>query len=146
VVKITIMVEGEPDEVEIFLKHHNFGSTSQGETTSKNPKDSNSSSRESREVELAKIWALCTVKARQLLGQLAKHPDGYHRKQLDADLGIIWRQRNGPLGSITSALKKLGLPEEASPIIRDWGPQGLHYRMTLEDAAIIRKLAEQEGF
>ena len=123
--KVTISIEGTPDEVTEYLKKLTGGKVQQLSTdVSWLPE------------EIKSLYANLQPEAKRILGEIASTPDGYGRDALVTRLGITGRGLAGRLSSVEFNRKRL-FPSKPRPVELDWDTW--KYKMLPEVAEWIRE-------
>jgi hypothetical protein len=123
--KVTISIEGAPDEVTEYLKKL---------TGNKVQQQSAGVSWLPEEIE--SLYLNLQPEAKRILGEIATNPDGYDRDALITRLGVSGRGLAGRLSSVEFNRKRL-FPSKPRPVELDW--ETWKYKMLPEVAEWIRE-------
>ena len=135
-VKITITVEGEPEEVRAALRQLVVSDTAnqaEGVLTS-------GAVLEWTPDELRQLWNMIEPGARRILAALAERPDGYPFDALQQSLGMTGPNVAGRLSSVGHAMRRF--PGKPHPVQRDYRTR--QYTMDSTVAEAIQQLARDE--
>lgn len=123
--KVTISIEGTPDEVTEYLKKLTGGKVQQLATgVSWLPE------------EIKSLYANLQPEAKRILREIATTPEGYDRDTLITRLGITGRGLAGRLSSVEFNRKRL-FPSKPRPVGLDWDTW--KYKMLPEVAEWIKE-------
>lgn len=123
--KVTISIEGTPDEVGEYLKKLTGGKVQQLSTgVSWLPE------------EIESLYTNLQSEAKRILREIATTPGGYDRDALITKLGITGRGLAGRLSSVEFNRKRL-FPSKPRPVELDWDTW--KYKMLSEVAEWIRE-------
>ena len=107
-VKVTISIEGNQDEVNEYLQRFAGAQTQHGITgVSWLPE------------EIESLFDSITSDAQRVLREIANNPTGYDRDALTNQLGITGRSLAGTLSSVEFNRKRL-FPSKPKPVELDW--------------------------
>jgi len=123
--KVTITIEGTPDEVTEYLKKLTGGKVQlQSTGVSWLPE------------EIESLYTNLQPEAKRILREIATNPEGYDRDALITRLGITGRGLAGRLSSVEFNRKRL-FPSKPRPVELDW--ETWKYKMLPEVAEWIRE-------
>lgn len=123
--KVTISIEGTPDEVTEYLKKLTGGKVQQLSTgVSWLPE------------EIESLFTNLQPEAKRILREITTNPEGYDRDALITRLGITGRGLAGRLSSVEFNRKRL-FPSKPRPVELDW--ETWKYKMLPEVAEWIRE-------
>jgi len=127
--KVTISIEGTPDEVTEYIQRLTGAKVlQQALGVSWLPE------------EIENLFTNLKSEAQRILHEVAKRPEGYDRDELIAQLGITGRGLAGRLSSVEFTRKRL-FPSKPRPIELDW--DFWKYTMLPEVADWIKATAER---
>lgn len=125
--KVTITIEGTPDEVTEYLKKLIGGKVQlQSASVSWLPE------------EIESLYTNLQPEAKRILREIAGNPEGYDRDALITRLGITGRGLAGRLSSVEFNRKRL-FPSKPRPVELDW--ETWKYKILPEVAEWIRENA-----
>jgi len=107
--KVTISIEGTPDEVTEYIQRL---------IDARVPQQALGVSWLPEEIE--NLFTNLQPEAQRILHEVAKKPEGYDRDELITQLGITGRGLAGRLSSVEFTRKRL-FPSKPRPIELDWG-------------------------
>ena len=105
--KVTISIEGTPDEVTEYIQKLTGAKVQQSLGVSWLPE------------EIENLFTNLQPDAQRILSEVAKRPEGYDRDELVKQLGITGRGLAGRLSSVEFNRKRL-FPSKPRPIELDW--------------------------
>jgi hypothetical protein len=149
--RVTVTIEGDTEEIRTALRtllgELALESGSQGVLSKPAVTPEQTGSTNWTPDELARFWPFLTKPAQRILRLVAEKPEGYPSQDLERVLGYDMRHIGGNLSSVGHAMRRLYRVGDSYtkpwPIERD-GATG-QYRMQPDVAAVIRRLADNEG-
>lgn len=126
--KVTISIEGTPDEVTEYIQKLTGAKVQQAIGVRWLPE------------EIENLFTNLASEAQRILHEVAKKPEGYDRDELITNLGISGRGLAGRLSSVEFQRKRL-FPSKPRPVYLDWG--SWRYKMLSEVADWIKASAER---
>jgi len=123
--KVTITIEGTPDEVTEYLKKLTGGKVQLQSTGVRWLPE-----------EIESLYTNLQPEAKRILGEIATSPEGYDRDALVSRLGITGRGLAGRLSSVEFNRKRL-FPSKPRPVELDW--ESWKYKMLPEVVEWIKE-------